>query len=299
MDLENLRIFAAVAAELSITRAASRLGRVPSNITTRVQHLEAELGVELIIRTGKRIRLSTAGQQFLEYAQRMLALEEEARHAVGGRNSGGALRIGSMESTAASRLPAPLASYNRANPATRLEVSTGPSAQLLEQVRDGRLDCAFVALPASAEAESSLVETGLQGAPIWEEELLLLLPAADSDASAPEEIATRSLAAFRSGCTYRAIAEERLGITAGGQWTIQQPGSYHAMIAAVAAGSCVSILPRSVLELSQAPADLAMLSLGPITTYLVWRRGYEIPAFQKFRERFLGEKETADLNLSV
>ncbi|SEF81791.1 LysR substrate-binding domain-containing protein [Marinobacterium lutimaris] len=289
MDLETLKIFDAVAAELSITRAASRLGRVPSNITTRVQHLEAELGVELIIRTGKRITLSTAGQQFLEYVQRMLALEEEARHAVGG-SSGGTLRIGSMESTAASRLPAPLATYNRANPATRLEVSTGPSAQLLEQVRDGRLDCAFVALPASAAAESSLVETGLQGAPIWEEELLLLLPAADSDASAPEEIATRSLAAFRSGCTYRGIAEERLGIAAGGQWTIQELGSYHAMIAAVAAGSCVSILPRSVLELSQAPADLAMLRLGSITTYLVWRSGYEIPAFRKFHELFLTER---------
>ncbi|WP_413615949.1 LysR family transcriptional regulator [Halomonas cupida] len=287
MDLETLKIFDAVAAELSITRAASRLGRVPSNITTRIQHLEAELGAELFIRMGKRITLSTAGQRFLEYAQRMLALEDEARHVVGGGNSGGTLRIGSMESTAASRLPAPLASYHQANPTTRLEVNTGPTGQLVEQVRNGQLDCAFVALPATIKDPSSLAEMGLQGVPVWHEELLLLLPATDVAATTPEQVCTRSLAAFRLGCTYRTIAEERLGIVAGGEWKIQELGSYHAMVAAVAAGSCVTLLPRSVLELSRAPADLATLDLGSISTHLIWRSGYEIPAFQKFGQLFM------------
>lgn len=288
MDLETLKIFEAVAAELSMTRAAARLGRAPSNVTTRIQQLEAELDAELFIRLGKRITLSTAGQRFLAYAQRLLALEDEARQAVSGEG-GGSLRIGSMESTAASRLPTPLAAFNRAYPATRLEVSTGPSGPLVDEVRDGRLDCAFVALPAELENEPALAEMGLQSAPVWEESLLLLLPPADAQATAPAELGTRTLAAFRPGCTYRAMAEQRLGIVAGSEWCIQELGSYHAMVAAVAAGSCVTLLPRSVLELSRVSDDLATLEMGTVSTRLLWRRGYETPAFQAFAGLFLGD----------
>ena len=79
MDSETLRIFSAVAAELSITRAAARLGRAPSNVTTRIQQLEGELGIELFSRVGKRMSLSAAGERLVEYSARLLALEEEAR----------------------------------------------------------------------------------------------------------------------------------------------------------------------------------------------------------------------------
>ncbi|KGE78872.1 LysR substrate-binding domain-containing protein [Halomonas salina] len=281
MDLETLRIFETVAAELSMTRAAARLGRAPSNVTTRIQQLEAELDAELFVRLGKRITLSSAGQRFLAYAQRLLALEDEARQAVGS-GDGGSLRIGSMESTAASRLPAPLAAFKRAHPATRLEVSTGPSGPLVDEVRDGRLDCAFVALPAELENEKALAEMGLQSAPVWEESLLLLLPPADAEATASDELCTRTLAAFRPGCTYRAMAEQRLGIVAGSEWRVQELGSYHAMVAAVSAGACVTLLPRSVLALCRVPDDLATLEMGTVSTRLLWRRGYETPAFQAF-----------------
>ncbi|MDI7047178.1 LysR family transcriptional regulator, partial [Escherichia coli] len=94
MDLESLNIFCIVAAELSITRAAGRLGRVQSNVTTRIQQLEADVGVELFVRSGKRLSLSTAGERFLDYARRLLALEEEARNVVTGGLDGGVLRMG-------------------------------------------------------------------------------------------------------------------------------------------------------------------------------------------------------------
>ena len=133
MDSESLRIFCAVAAELSITNAAARLGRVPSNVTTRIQQLEADMGVALFVRTGKRIALSGAGERFQDYATRMLALEDEARQAVTGGRDGGSLRIGSMESTAASRLPAVLAGYHGQQAVTRLTLKTGRSPELVEQ----------------------------------------------------------------------------------------------------------------------------------------------------------------------
>lgn len=280
MDSESLKIFCAVAAELSITQAAARLGRVPSNVTTRIQQLETDVGADLFVRTGKRIALSTAGERFLDYAKRLLALEEEARHVVTGGRDGGLLRIGSMESTAASRLPSVLAVFHRDHPTTRLELSTGPSRQLIEQLRTGKLDCAFAALPPSMDAAATLLEMGIQATQVWTEELVLLLPASESDSRDPRHIRTRSLAAFPQGCTYRSVADTCLGIAGTTEWKIQEMSSYHAMIACVAAGACVTVLPQSVLELTSAPIELKTLPLGPCVTYLLAREGFDVPAFQ-------------------
>lgn len=280
MDSESLRIFCAVASELSITQAALRLGRAPSNVTTRIQQLEADIGTNLLVRTGKRLTLSAAGERFLDYAQRLLALENEARHVVTGGRQGGALRIGSMESTAASRLPAVLAGYHAAHPTTRLTLSTGPSRALLEQVRTGRLDCAFLALPASLRGSEALSELGLRSRPVWREEMLLLLPASESRARRAGDIQTRVLAAFPLGCTYRALAEALLGTAGAVDWTVLEMASYHAMIACVAAGSCVTLLPKSVLALTSAPDTLKTLKAGNVDTSLLWHEGFEAPAFR-------------------
>ncbi len=277
METESLRIFCAAAAELSVTQAAARLGRAPSNVTTRIQQLEADLGADLFVRVGKRIALSSAGEQFLSYAERLLALEDEARQVVSGGAQGGVLRIGSMESTAASRLPGVLAAYHLDHPLTRLVLSTGPSRQTIEQVRTGALDCAFAALPGDDGAE--LAAMGLQSMPVWVEELLLLLPPGEPATTDARLVEARSLAAFPQGCSYRRLAEEALGIAATPAWRVQEMNSYHAMVACVAAGACVTVLPASVLALAAAPSALTTLSLGRVDTCLVWREGFATPAF--------------------
>lgn len=280
MDSETLRIFSAVAAELSITRAAARLGRAPSNVTTRIQQLEGELGIELFSRVGKRMSLSAAGERLVEYSARLLALEEEARHVVSAGGHAGGLRIGSMESTAAARLPAVLADYHRHYPQTHLQLQTGPSRPLLEKVRNGQLDCAFVALPADFGGLDGLSELGLQGCAVWREQLLLALPADALPAEGVGAIALRSLAAFPQGCTYRGIAEQWLGVPGSLEWRVQEMNSYHAMIACVAAGTCVSLLPESVLMLSPAQSQLQTLPVVQADTLLVWRQHYATPAFE-------------------
>lgn len=281
MESESLRIFVTTAAELSITQAAARLGRAPSNVTTRIQQLEAELGAELFVRSGKRMTLSTAGEQFIGYAQRLLALGDEARQVVSGGSQGGMLRIGSMESTAASRLPAVLAAYHLRHPDTRLELITGASRPLIEKVRSGALDCAFAALPQSDDESGVLADMGLQSLAVWTEELQLLLPASEADVDDVRQLRIRSLAAFPQGCTYRRLAEDWLGIAGNPAWKIQEMSSYHAMVACVAAGACVTILPQSVLALTSAPAQLRTLSLGRSRTRLVWRDGFDTPAFRQ------------------
>ena len=135
MDFVALEIFCAVAAEGSVTRAAQRLQRVQSNVTTRVRQLEDAVGCTLFLREGKRMALTPEGQTLLAYAQRLLALAEEARQALQPSQPQGRLRLGAMESTAASRLPGPLAQFHGQWPGVALELSTGASQDLLDRLR--------------------------------------------------------------------------------------------------------------------------------------------------------------------
>ncbi|WMJ68721.1 LysR substrate-binding domain-containing protein [Stenotrophomonas sp. 24(2023)] len=281
MDDTSLDLLRTVAAELSITRAAERLGRAPSNVTTRIQQLEAELGVELFIRHGKRLALSAQGERFLDYAQRLLALAEEARQSLHAERPSGLLRIGTMESAAASRLPVPLARFHARWPQVRLEVSTGPTAQLLERLRQQTIDCALVSLPA-AIAAAPLADTGLQSQPVFEEQMLLVLPATHPPVSSPRAVQAGSLAAFAAGCSYRAFAEQWLA-EGGQRLDVQVVGSYHAMLACVAAGTSACVMPRSVLALCPG-AQLRTLELGTLATQLVWRSGYATPALDTLRD---------------
>lgn len=112
MDLTQLEMFNAVAEAGSITQAAAIVHRVPSNLTTRLRQLETELGVDLFIRENQRLRLSPAGHNFLRYSQQILALVDEARSVVAGDEPQGLFSLGSLESTAAVRIPATLAEFN-------------------------------------------------------------------------------------------------------------------------------------------------------------------------------------------
>lgn len=77
MDLTQLEMFNAVAEAGSITQAAAKVHRVPSNLTTRLRQLETELGVDLFIRENQRLRLSPAGHNFLRYSQQILTFHAD------------------------------------------------------------------------------------------------------------------------------------------------------------------------------------------------------------------------------
>jgi DNA-binding transcriptional LysR family regulator len=126
MELADLHIFRAVVNEGGVTRAATRLNRVQSNVTTRVRLLEEELGVLLFIREGKRLHLSPTGKVLLDYADRLLDLAQEARAAMGDNTPRGPLRLGAMDSTAAIRRPGPLSEFHRRYPDVKLDLTTRP-----------------------------------------------------------------------------------------------------------------------------------------------------------------------------
>jgi len=286
VDLKTLELFCIVAEELSITLAAQRLRRAPSNVTTRIQQLEKELDVSLFLRHSKRLHLSPEGDQFLVYAKKILAVAEEARQSLHPTTPEGSLRIGSMESTAASRLPLVLAEYHQHWPEVRIQLTTGSSRSMLEFVQARTIDCAFVA-PLSGVREHVSTELslmGLVGRPVFEEDLMLVLPEGHPPVGSASDVSVRSLAAFGKGCTYREIAENwfRQGVDSELAFPdIQEVGSYHAMIACVSAGTSASVIPRSVIGLLDDSIPIQQVPLRVICTWLVWREGYEPPSFRE------------------
>ena len=276
MDFAELEIFRSVAAEGSVTRAAQRLQRAQSNVTTRLRQLEEALGTALFRREGKRMTLTAEGETFLAYAHRLLALEQEARAALHPDRPGGRLRLGSMESTAAARLPLPLARFHAAWPEVALELTMAPSQRLLDALLAHALDCALVAcLPGE-------LPDSLAARPVFTEELLLLLPADHPPPRGPGDTSLDTLAALEPGCTYRRIAESWLGGAAPRRLEL---GSYHAIFACVAAGSCVGVAPRSVLEVQRENPAIKGYSLQSIETLLVWRKGYRSAALAALEQQ--------------
>ena len=106
MDSTDLNFFSAVALAGGIGRAAHDLHTVQSNVTQRIRALENQLGVQLFHRSKKGVTLTSMGSRLLPYAKRISDLLAEAHCAVKDEAwPGGELRIGSMETTAALRLP--------------------------------------------------------------------------------------------------------------------------------------------------------------------------------------------------
>lgn len=274
MDLAALDIFRTVAQEGSVTRAAERLGRVQSNVTTRVQQLEEQLGARLFLREGRRMVLTPAGESLRGYADRLLALAEEARQAVHPDQPGGRLRLGAMESTAAARLPRPLAQLHAQWPGLALELSTAPSRQLVEQVLRHTIDCALVAWPPPGVDPQAALEQSV----VFSESLLLVLPADHPPVQGPQDLQLDTLAAFGNGCTYRRMGEAWMQQRNGTPPRVLELASYHAILACVAAGRCAAVVPQSVMDLMREPPALRTVPLAACDTVLVHRRGYQSPA---------------------
>jgi len=280
MELTELRIFKAVAEQGGITRAAAALNRVQSNVTTRLKQLEERLGTRLFHRQGRRLVLSSEGRLLLDYADRLLRLSAEAQAALKGHAPQGVLKIGALESTAATRLPAVLARYHRDYPAVRLELATATTGALVDKVRREALEAAFVAEPFAAG--------GLQTRHVFTEELVLVTARDHPRVVAPGDLASRAVLAFPTGCSYRRRLELWLGRSHLAAERVMEYGSYHAIVACAAAGSGIALVPRSVLRASGMEAQLAVHALPPkianARTLLVWRRGHQSGALDALRK---------------
>lgn len=152
MNLRFVEAFYWVATLKSVSRAAEKLFITQSAMSSRIAALEDELGVQLLDRRDKQVRLTAAGSRFLVMAERLLTLQREIRDEMGrSAESAFSLRIGAIESVLHSWLIDWVREMRAARPGLELELTVETTPVLVEQMRRGRLDLVLAALPASGE----------------------------------------------------------------------------------------------------------------------------------------------------
>ena len=242
MEMRQLRIFCAVAEEGSFTAAAEKVHTVQSNVTMRVKELESELGQQLFIRQKSGAMLTGAGQTFLGYAQRILQLTDASRNALmDTATPAGHLRLGSMETTAAIRLPQVLTKFRAKHPQVQLSLLTGTTVELIKAIEGHRLDAAFV---GGFHQNSALSQEE-----VFQEELGLVSSGEfDSLAAVVRAMPQQTVLVFRTGCFYRSTLEHwfyQVGLVPN---QVMELGTLDGILSCVAAGMGVTLLPRSVTE---------------------------------------------------
>jgi len=274
MELRQLRYFAAVARQRHFTRAAAAVGVAQPALSQQIRLLERELGVELLDRSGRRVRPTPAGEALLAHAERILAevastTAELAEYAGATR---GRVVVGALPSLAEHQLPTLVAGFHARHPGLELVLREERTANLLALLVAGEVDLALVHQPAAglgATRTSPPVNyPALTLEPLFTEELVAVV--------APgHHLATRTtlpIAALRdepciltkSGSVIRdtilaacaaAGFAPRIAFESGGTATVR---------ALAAAGLGVAILPRSEATLSVMP--LVPLDLNPTLT---------------------------------
>jgi DNA-binding transcriptional LysR family regulator len=269
MELRHLRYFVAVAEELHFRRAAARLHVAQPAVSEQVRKLEQELGVQLFDRTPRSVTLTPAGVALLEEARHVLRHAEVAQQAAKTARDHATmrLRIGYLPDSLPAAVPRALRNLSAAAPRIQVQLDTGPSLRLIEEVRARRLDAAVVALPAPT--------AGLRMALLDHQRVVAVLPASHRHARA-DGISLNRLAPERLVLLPRdvnpafsnAVAAicHAAGVTPA-LVEIEAPRVEDTLLA-VSAGAGVALLPESVAERYASPG----IRFVPLET--------EGPAFQ-------------------
>jgi DNA-binding transcriptional LysR family regulator len=143
-DIDLLRSFALGLELGSFTRAAARIGRSPSAVSLQLRKLEEQAGQTLVVKRGRGLVTTEAGEIMLAYARRILALNDEAWAAMHVREKlEGWVRIGVPHDFADTWLPQLLGKFARIHPKVRIEARVDSGADMVEAIDAGRLDLAL------------------------------------------------------------------------------------------------------------------------------------------------------------
>jgi DNA-binding transcriptional LysR family regulator len=201
MDLKQLEFALAVVEEGGFTAAARRLHTVQSTVSSMVSALEKDLGVTLFERTTRQVRLTEPGAAFVPAARRALAAAQEVRTAARATAPGlhGTVTVGTMQGLWPGLQRAMLA-MSREHPGVIVELRQAPAAVMQDEVRNGALDLAVVALTPQQER-------GLASRLLWQEPMVLVTGRADTlagDDPVPlSAVASRPFVDFPDGWAVR------------------------------------------------------------------------------------------------
>ena len=253
-DMDVLRSFVTGMDAGSFARAADRLGRSTSAVSSHLRKLEEQAGTPIFRKSGRGLALTEAGDAMLSYARRLLELNDEAAAAVRGVQVEGWVRLGVQEDFGDGLLPKVLARFRRAHPKVRIEAKVARNAELLESVARGKLD---LALAWEAGLESP------RGEPLLHQEMCWIGPS-DPALEWPDEIEV-PLVAFEMPCLFRTAATAALDAARVPWRVVFTSPSLSGLWAAAAAGIGVSVRTRMGLPPSLrvvAPGERGLPLLG-------------------------------------
>jgi DNA-binding transcriptional LysR family regulator len=272
MDFTYLRTFCEVAKCGNFTHAAEALGYAQSSVTIQIQKLEAQYGVALFERRGRRMHLTHAGQLLLPYAQQILALYAEAKAQLAEQQTG-TITIGSIESVAAHYLPPMLRTVREISPRLSITLQVGTEASILRAVRLGECDLGLILDHVAVREEPEEVEY----VPLRKEEFVFVLPARMGETGeayphtaslAAQDLAHARLLLTEEGCTYRAALLHALQQAGIPYQLVGEMSSVETIKHCVKGGLGIGFLPRFTVDEDVAQGTLqAIPYAGPSKLY--------------------------------
>jgi DNA-binding transcriptional LysR family regulator len=268
VTLHQLRTFRAVAEQLSFSAAAHELSISQPSVSYQVKELEAVLGLPLIDRLGKRVRLTEAGEVLYEYARRMLTLLDEATLVMEQMRGieRGTLRVGASTTVGIYVIPLALGAYKKLHPNLALSLEIGARETLQERVKRGVLDLAVLSLP--------IADPDLESTSFMDDELVMVVPAGHPLAGRSNltlrDFTGESFLMREPGSGTR-IAVQMASRAAGVSLQVgMELGSNGAIKHAVEAGLGVAVLSSHAIELERRGGGLVVVDIEGFPILRPW-----------------------------
>ncbi|MFB7996977.1 LysR substrate-binding domain-containing protein [Streptomyces sp. NPDC056002] len=282
--LAQLVSFVAVAEELHFTRAAERLRMTQPPLSRQIQLLEHDLGVQLLDRTNRSVRLTPAGRTFLNEARHILRQSEHAALAVRQVSAGeaGAIAIGFTAASANSALGTLLEVARTAMPRVEVVLRELVTRDQLEAITEGSLDLGMIR-PANTGPD-------LETRPAVREGLLAALPTGHPLAAREGDLRVEDFdgeeVLMYSPVEARYFHELLVSIFRAAQVApvfTQYLSQVHSILAMVNAGWGIALVPEAAAQMRFGGIIYKPLSLRepkPVELNLVWRRNNDNPALE-------------------
>ena len=283
----RLRHFVAVARMEHVTRAAQELGVPQPTLSRSIARLEADLGLQLFVRTGRVLRLTGHGRLLLGHAERALAELETALRALAGEASpdSGRVAFGFLHTLGGATVPQLLREFRADHPGVRFELVQRGHDGLLELLRSGAVDlCLTSPLPE---------EPGLVASALAEQPLRLVVPPEHPFAGRRRlrlaEAAREQFVGLERGYGLRTTTDAWCREAGFAPQLAFEGEEIDTVRGLVAAGLGVALLPPDPTGGGQGVVELEVVEPRTSRTLgLVWRREAEgAPAVRAFRETVL------------
>ncbi|MDE0589366.1 hydrogen peroxide-inducible genes activator [Halocynthiibacter sp. C4] len=271
ISMKQLFYFEALARHLHFGHAAEVCNISQPALSIQIKELEAQLGVSLVERSSKNIRLTPFGEDIAARARAILqeveALEASARTAR--RPFHGRIRIGVIPTVAPYYLPRFIAHLTRRFPDLEPQLREAMTGSLIDDLNQGRLDVAIVALPIS---EPTLHERAL-----FEEEFVLVRPANEEGSPVPDvsQLREMRLLLLEEGHCFRDQALSFCGLAPTKARDIMEGSSLSTLVQMVGAGIGVTLIPEMAVSIDGAASPVSISRLASPapkrTIGMVWR----------------------------